>query len=184
MEAVHVELPDERAKVAVFEEARQELFTEPVGRGDCAVRARGELVHYWGRERWERTKERVSVVAPPDQVVCGLICDHAVIGQRGGQYARPPARPVRRCAMWLPTAEQAEELNMSRRDETGGRCAPVELVEEGGYAPLRGSVWPGRDWSLCGERRSECELHHRRTRTERESERAGGLGLRAESERA
>lgn len=56
----------------------------------------------------------------------------------------------------------------NKRGGGGLGCAPVELVEEGGHAPLGGSVWPGRDWRLCGERRSECELHHRR------AERAGG----------
>jgi hypothetical protein len=54
VEAVHVELPDERTKVAVFEEAGQELFTEPVGRGNCCCVHKE--VSYWGLQEEERAE--------------------------------------------------------------------------------------------------------------------------------
>lgn len=64
MEAVHIELPDERGEIVVFEESREDFLCEADVVGD---------------------DEGFAVGLPADELVCALVVDHvAQFVQKGG----------------------------------------------------------------------------------------------------
>ena len=91
MEAIHVELPDEASKVGVLEEPREELATKPVRRRHLKTGGRVQLRVISDQSRG-RTKERVAIFAPADQIVGCWVVDHPVKKEGRTSEVGLPAR--------------------------------------------------------------------------------------------
>lgn len=121
VKAVHVALTNEAAKVGVLEEARKNLSCEAIGRWDCmTVRERASQLSVCakGTRRGPLTEERVSVLAPVDQIVGFGVIDHAVV-QRTNEDAKSAFRARGRSCRHFSAPEHRAGSSQSHATAAG-----------------------------------------------------------------